>query len=250
MLRELFKRIQGHNLKTPVKVGEGRYCVPAKTLIFEDGEIRQEISMKSIVLMLIAEEIGTDEPQALLREYARRRFVQYVRQVTAEQEMLRLIDAAETSSSRHGGAKIIPFPEGGIRRHKATIKRKPAICGSSDIISEDKSAVAAESKLNGAESAPKTVERLVEPITEAEVVKSEPKPVDKELVDAAIEEALLAARNDEERAIFREYLEKHPELAEDILDDCTRIALGIDEHGKVQVARKHYRYRNSNVHEA
>lgn len=239
MLRELFKRIQGKGLNTPFKVGEGRYRVPARISTSADGELRYTISMKSVMLVIIAEQLGTDEPRILLQEYARRRFIEYVRQVTAEQEIMRLIDAAEASPSlqQSGGAKIIPFPQDGIRRRKLIVKRKPAICGPSNTVLEGKVAVADRTQ--------ETARQLG--TTEAQVATTaETEDMTKKLVDAAIEEALKSARNDEERELLRKYLNAHPELTEDILDDCTRLALGVNESGEVQVARKQYRWRRVN----
>lgn len=92
MLRNLINKIQSFRSGFPVRAKKaGHYRVRATWT--RDG--RHEISARSIALVIIAEKIGTDDPQQIGSEITRQRFINLVRQKSAEQEILRTIENAD-----------------------------------------------------------------------------------------------------------------------------------------------------------
>lgn len=256
MLRNLRKRIQAKRLGTPVKTGEGTYLVPAAAYVRTDGDVHYQIDTKDIALVIIAEEMGTDEPQVVLREYARRRFIAAVRRASATpaetKEQKNNLDQLLIPSAFNREGTIIPFPADKVSSEMCsnaltTVDAKsealgfanPRLANQTFVVDKDGSQNTGEQK--AVEEEP--VEQKPIPQT-----STDKQPTEQELIQAAIEEVLASANTDEERMLFREFLKQHPDLARGAIDDRVRLRLFVDTSRKV---RSHYtRYSHPVAREA
>lgn len=250
MLRNLRKRIQAKRLGTPVKTGEGTYLVPAAAYVRTDGDVHYQIDTKDIALVVIAEEMGTDEPQVVLREYARRRFIAAVRRASAT-------PAATKAQKNDPDQLLIPpvFNQEGIIIPFPADKVSPEVCSNALTTVDPKSEALGFANL-GLANQTFVVDKDEHKPTEEEPTERKPteqastekQPTEQELIQAAIEEVLASANTEEERMLFREFLKQHPDLARGAIDDRVRLRLFVDTSRKV---RSHYtRYSHPVAREA
>lgn len=250
MLRNLRKRIQAKRLGTPVKTGEGTYLVPAAAYVRADGELHYQIDTKDIALVIIAEEMGTDEPQVVLREYARHRFIAAVRRASATPAETKAqkndLDQLLIPPAFNQEGTIIPFPAEKVPSEVCsnaltTADPKSEALGFANLGLANQTFVVDKGEHKTAEEDP--VEQ--KPIPETPTDKQ---PTEQELIQAAIEEVLASANTEEERMLFREFLKQHPDLARGAIDDRVRLRLFVDTSRKV---RSHYtRYSHPVAREA
>lgn len=244
MLRNLRKRIQAKRLGTPVKTDRGTYLVPATAYVRADGQVCHEIDAKSIMMAVIADEIGTDDPYSVKREYTRREFVAYVRRTTNDPTQTTKAIGPVLPPVYHKEGKIIPFPNNNTRsidNRMATgvIVTKDSVSESlgvaNNVLATQESVVAAAMSaeptiVTNSEQAESSVGSIVD-IQEAK------KPTESEIVATIVEEVLATADSDVERAMFREFLDAHPDLAHSAaLDNHVRLSLCMHQ------GRVHARY--------
>ncbi len=244
MLRNLRKRIQAKRLGTPVKTDRGTYLVPATAYVRADGQVCHEIDAKSIMMAVIADEIGTDDPYSIKREYTRREFVAYVRRTTNDPTQTTKAIGPVLPPVYHKEGKIIPFPNNNTRsidNRMATgvIVTKDSVSESlgvaNNVLATQESVVAAAMSaeptiVTNSEQAESSVGSIVD-IQEAK------KPTESEIVATIVEEVLATADSDVERAMFREFLDAHPDLAHSAaLDNHVRLSLCMHQ------GRVHARY--------
>lgn len=244
MLRNLRKRIQAKRLGTPVKTDRGTYLVPATAYVRADGQICHEIDAKSIMMAVIADEIGTDDPYSIKREYTRREFVAYVRRTTNDPTQTAKAIGPVLPPVYHKEGKIIPFPNNntrsiGNRLATGVIVTKDSVSESlgvaNTLLATQESVVAA------AMSAEPTVvmnsEQAGNSVGDIVDIQEAKKPTESEIVAAIVEEVLATADSDAERAMFREFLDAHPDLAHSAaLDNHVRLSLCMHQ------GRVHARY--------
>lgn len=244
MLRNLRKRIQAKRLGTPVKTDRGTYLVPATAYVRADGQVCHEIDAKSIMMAVIADEIGTDDPYSIKREYTRREFVAYVRRTTNDPTQTTKAIGPVLPPVYHKEGKIIPFPNNNTRsidNRMATgvIVTKDSVSESlgvaNNVLATQESVVAAAMSaeptiVTNSEQAESSVGSIVD-------IKEAKKPTESEIVATIVEEVLATADSDVERAMFREFLDAHPDLAHSAaLDNHVRLSLCMHQ------GRVHARY--------
>jgi hypothetical protein len=244
MLRNLRKRIQAKRLGTPVKTDRGTYLVPATAYVRADGQVCHEIDAKSIMMAVIADEIGTDDPYSIKREYTRREFVAYVRRTTNDPTQTTKAISPVLPPVYHKEGKIIPFPNNNTR--SIDNRMATGVIVTKDSVSEtlgvaNNVLATQESVVAAAMSAEPTVvmnseqaENSVGSIVDIQEAK---KPTESEIVATIVEEVLATADSDVERAMFREFLDAHPDLAHSAaLDNHVRLSLCMHQ------GRVHARY--------
>ncbi len=244
MLRNLRKRIQAKRLGTPVKTDRGTYLVPATAYVRADGQVCHEIDAKSIMMAVIADEIGTDDPYSIKREYTRREFVAYVRRTTNGPTQTTKAIGPVLPPVYHKEGKIIPFPNNNTRsidNRMATgvIVTKDSVSETlgvaNNVLATQESVVAAAMSaeptiVTNSEQAESSVGSIVD-------IKEAKKPTESEIVATIVEEVLATADSDVERAMFREFLDAHPDLAHSAaLDNHVRLSLCMHQ------GRVHARY--------
>lgn len=244
MLRNLRKRIQAKRLGTPVKTDRGTYLVPATAYVRADGQVCHEIDAKSIMMAVIADEIGTDDPYSIKREYTRREFVAYVRRTTNDPTQTTKAIGPVLPPVYHKEGKIIPFPNNNTRsidNRMATgvIVTKDSVSETlgvaNNVLATQESVVAAAMSaeptiVTNSEQAESSVGSIVD-------IKEAKKPTESEIVATIVEEVLATADSDVERAMFREFLDAHPDLAHSAaLDNHVRLSLCMHQ------GRVHARY--------
>ncbi len=238
MLRDWRKKVRAKRLGTPVKIGQGEYTVPCTEYVRADGKVRREISMKSIKMMLIAEEIGTDDPDLVMREYTRQEFIAYVKRMTEPDIKPAATEVAgpQLPPVYHKPGKIIAFPGTEVKQPKVDVVA-PASNGAPVHQSESLGranilARPADVTLSADESQPEPIQipaaekaPELQPIIDMPVKKA---PTEAELIAAAIEEVLKAATTDEDRRLLSEWMEQHPDYVQSAaLDDHVRFSLSI-----------------------
>lgn len=231
MLRNWRKKVQTERLGTPIRTKKGTYIVPALAYARADGEIRYEIDAKSIALAIIADDLGTDDPYTLLREYTRRQFIATVRRFCdTEEEANQASEAAGPllPPLYHREGKIIPFP--GNR------PARPSILPPSETMPDSQSeGLGLANNVLASQEGITTTGNLAETATPPmeQIVSAPEKPLtEAERIVAAIEEVLKTASSEEERELYRQFLAEHDDLAHSAIDDHTRLSLCIHE-GKV-----------------
>ncbi len=239
MLRNLRKRIQAKRLGTPVKTDRGTYLVPATAYVRADGQVCHEIDAKSIMMAVIADEIGTDDPYSIKREYTRREFVAYVRRTTNDPTQTTKAISPVLPPVYHKEGKIIPFPDSSGRSINDELVAKDSVSetlGVANTLLATQESVAAAvmpaepTIVTNSEQAESSVGSIVD-IQEAK------KPTESEIVATIVEEVLATADSDVERAMFREFLDAHPDLAHSAaLDNHVRLSLCMHQ------GRVHARY--------
>lgn len=239
MLRNLRKRIQAKRLGTPVKTDRGTYLVPATAYVRADGQVCHEIDAKSVMMAIIADEIGTDDPYSIKREYTRREFVAYVRRTTNDPTQTAKAIGPVLPPVYHKEGKIIPFPDSGGRSINDELVAKDSVSETlgvaNNVLATQESVVAA------AMSAEPTIvtnsERAENSAGDIVDIKEAKKPTESEIVATIVEEVLATADSDAERAMFREFLDAHPDLAHSAaLDNHVRLSLCMHQ------GRVHARY--------
>lgn len=226
MLRSLRKRIRAKRLGTPIKTGEGKYQVPCTEYVRADGETRYEIDAKSIKMVIIADELGTDNPDAIMREYTRREFVAYVRRETETNA-----DTTEKAGPQlppifHKSGKIIPFPgtEAKMLKMSATMPAEKSVCYSSESLGRANVLARPAGVVSSEELEPEQIP-VPEPAPIVEISAEKP-PTEAEMIATAIKEVLQTAETEEERRLFCKFLEEHPDYARSAaLDDHVRLSL-------------------------
>lgn len=245
MLRNLRKRIQAKRLGTPVKTDRGTYLVPATAYVRADGQVCHEIDAKSVMMAIIADEIGTDDPYSIKREYTRREFVAYVRRTTNDPTQTAKAIGPVLPPVYHKEGKIIPFPNNntrsiGNRLTTDAIVTKDSVSETlgvaNNVLATQESVVVAE-----VQPAEPTVvtnsEQAENPAGDIVDIKEAKKPTESEVVATIVEEVLATADSDTERAMFREFLDAHPDLAHSAaLDNHVRLSLCMHQ------GRVHARY--------
>lgn len=207
MLRNWRKKAQAKRLGTPIyNAKKGTYLVPTTTYVRADGEIRHEIDATSIMLAMIADDLGTDDPYAVLRERTRREVAVAVRRFCEAEDGARPTPAVAgplLPPVYHKQGEIIPFP-----------RKTPRKVGSQP-------------------------ETMLVPHSESLTTAgnlAEEQLAEAERIATAIEEVLKTARSEEERELYRQFLSEHEDLARSVIDDHARLSLCIHE-GRV---RAHY----------
>lgn len=233
MLRNLRKKIQAKRLGTPVKTDRGTYLVPATAYVRADGQVCHEIDAKSIMMAVIADEIGTDDPYSIKREYTRREFVAYVRRTTNDSAQTAKAIGPVLPPVYHKEGKIIPFPNNNTRSIDDGLATDVIV--TKDSVSEtlgvaNNVLATQESVVAVAMSAEPTVvtnsEQAENSVGDIVDIQEAKKPTESEIVAAIIEEVLATADSDVERAMFREFLDAHPDLAYSAaLDNHVRLSL-------------------------
>lgn len=245
MLRNLRKRIQAKRLGTPVKTDRGTYLVPATAYVRADGQVCHEIDAKSVMMAVVADEIGTDDPYTVRHMY--QWFVTKAQQAADAQEKRQQDKVTATPvlpPVYHKEGKIIPFPDNNTRsidNRMATgvIVTKDSVSETlgvaNNVLATQESVVAAAMSaeptiVTNSEQAESSVGSIVD-IQEAK------KPTESEIVATIVEEVLATADSDVERAMFREFLDAHPDLAHSAaLDNHVRLSLCMHQ------GRVHARY--------
>lgn len=240
MLRNLRKRIQAKRLGTPVKTDRGTYLVPATAYVRADGQVCHEIDAKSVMMAIIADEIGTDDPYSIKREYTRREFVAYVRRTTNDPTQTAKAIGPVLPPVYHKEGKIIPFPDSSGRSINDELVAKDFVSETlgvaNNVLATQESVVVAE-----VQPAEPTVvtnsEQAENPAGDIVDIKEAKKPTESEIVATIVEEVLATADSDTERAMFREFLDAHPDLAHSAaLDNHVRLSLCMHQ------GRVHARY--------
>ena len=244
MLRNLRKRIQAKRLGTPVKTDRGTYLVPATAYVRADGQVCHEIDAKSIMMAVIADEIGTDDPYSIKREYTRREFVAYVRRTTNDPTQTTKAIGPVLPPVYHKEGKIIPFPNNNTR--SIDNRMATGVIVTKDSVSESLGVAnnvlaTQESVVSAAMSAEPTIvtnsEQAESSVGSIVDIQEAKKPTESEIVATIVEEVLATADSDVERAMFREFLDAHPDLAHSAaLDNHVRLSLCMHQ------GRVHARY--------
>ncbi len=240
MLRNLRKRIQAKRLGTPVKTDRGTYLVPATAYVRADGQVCHEIDAKSVMMAVVADEIGTDDPYTVRHMY--QWFVTKAQQAADAQEKRQQDKVTATPvlpPVYHKEGKIIPFPDSSGRSINDELVAKDSVSETlgvaNNVLATQESVVAAAMSaeptiVTNSEQAESSVGSIVD-IQEAK------KPTESEIVATIVEEVLATADSDVERAMFREFLNAHPDLAHSAaLDNHVRLSLCMHQ------GRVHARY--------
>lgn len=240
MLRNLRKRIQAKRLGTPVKTDRGTYLVPATAYVRADGQVCHEIDAKSVMMAIVADEIGTDDPYTVRHMY--QWFTTKAQQAADAQEKRQQDKVTATPvlpPVYHKEGKIIPFPDSGGRSINDELVAKDSVSETlgvaNNVLATQESVVAAAMSAEptvvmNSEQAESSVGSIVD-IQEAK------KPTESEIVATIVEEVLATADSDVERAMFREFLDAHPDLAHSAaLDNHVRLSLCMHQ------GRVHARY--------
>lgn len=240
MLRNLRKRIQAKRLGTPVKTDRGTYLVPATAYVRADGQVCHEIDAKSVMMAIVADEIGTDDPYTVRHMY--QWFTTKAQQAADAQEKRQQDKVTATPvlpPVYHKEGKIIPFPDSGGRSINDELVAKDSVSETlgvaNNVLATQESVVAAAMSAEptvvmNSEQAESSVGSIVD-IQEAK------KPTESEIVATIVEEVLATADSDAERAMFREFLDAHPDLAHSAaLDNHVRLSLCMHQ------GRVHARY--------
>lgn len=240
MLRNLRKRIQAKRLGTPVKTDRGTYLVPATAYVRADGQVCHEIDAKSVMMAIVADEIGTDDPYTVRHMY--QWFTTKAQQAADAQEKRQQDKVTATPvlpPVYHKEGKIIPFPDSGGRSINDELVAKDSVSETlgvaNNVLATQESVVAA------AMSAEPTIvtnsERAENSAGDIVDIKEAKKPTESEIVATIVEEVLATADSDAERAMFREFLDAHPDLAHSAaLDNHVRLSLCMHQ------GRVHARY--------
>lgn len=240
MLRNLRKRIQAKRLGTPVKTDRGTYLVPATAYVRADGQVCHEIDAKSVMMAIVADEIGTDDPYTVRHMY--QWFTTKAQQAADAQEKRQQDKVTATPvlpPVYHKEGKIIPFPDSSGRSINDELVAKDSVSETlgvaNNVLATQESVVAAAMSaeptiVTNSEQAESSVGSIVD-IQEAK------KPTESEIVATIVEEVLATADSDVERAMFREFLDAHPDLAHSAaLDNHVRLSLCMHQ------GRVHARY--------
>lgn len=240
MLRNLRKRIQAKRLGTPVKTDRGTYLVPATAYVRADGQVCHEIDAKSVMMAIVADEIGTDDPYTVRHMY--QWFTTKAQQAADAQEKRQQDKVTATPvlpPVYHKEGKIIPFPDSSGRSINDELVAKDSVSETlgvaNNVLATQESVVAAAMSAEptvvmNSEQAESSVGSIVD-IQEAK------KPTESEIVATIVEEVLATADSDVERAMFREFLDAHPDLAHSAaLDNHVRLSLCMHQ------GRVHARY--------
>lgn len=240
MLRNPRKRIQAKRLGTPVKTDRGTYLVPATAYVRADGQVCHEIDAKSVMMAIVADEIGTDDPYTVRHMY--QWFTTKAQQAADAQEKRQQDKVTATPvlpPVYHKEGKIIPFPDSGGRSINDELVAKDSVSETlgvaNNVLATQESVVAAAMSAEptvvmNSEQAESSVGSIVD-IQEAK------KPTESEIVATIVEEVLATADSDVERAMFREFLDAHPDLAHSAaLDNHVRLSLCMHQ------GRVHARY--------
>lgn len=240
MLRNLRKRIQAKRLGTPVKTDRGTYLVPATAYVRADGQVCHEIDAKSVMMAIVADEIGTDDPYTVRHMY--QWFTTKAQQAADAQEKRQQDKVTATPvlpPVYHKEGKIIPFPDSSGRSINDELVAKDSVSETlgvaNNVLATQESVVAA------AMSAEPTIvtnsERAENSAGDIVDIKEAKKPTESEIVATIVEEVLATADSDAERAMFREFLDAHPDLAHSAaLDNHVRLSLCMHQ------GRVHARY--------
>lgn len=241
MLRNLRKRIQAKRLGTPVKTDRGTYLVPATAYVRADGRVCHEIDAKSVMMAVIADEIGTDDPYTVRHMY--QWFATKAQQAADAQEERQQDKVTATPvlpPVYHKEGKIIPFPDSSGRSINDELVAKDFVSETlgvaNNVLATQESVVVAE-----VQPAEPTVvtnsEQAEKPTSDIVNIKEAKKPTESEIVATIVEEVLATADSDTERAMFREFLDAHPDLAHSAaLDNHVRLSLCMHQ------GRVHARY--------
>lgn len=240
MLRNPRKRIQAKRLGTPVKTDRGTYLVPATAYVRADGQVCHEIDAKSVMMAIVADEIGTDDPYTVRHMY--QWFTTKAQQAADAQEKRQQDKVTATPvlpPVYHKEGKIIPFPDSSGRSINDELVAKDSVSETlgvaNNVLATQESVVAAAMSAEptvvmNSEQAESSVGSIVD-IQEAK------KPTESEIVATIVEEVLATADSDVERAMFREFLDAHPDLAHSAaLDNHVRLSLCMHQ------GRVHARY--------
>lgn len=240
MLRNLRKKIQAKRLGTPVKTDRGTYLVPATAYVRADGQVCHEIDAKSVMMAIVADEIGTDDPYTVRHMY--QWFTTKAQQAADAQEKRQQDKVTATPvlpPVYHKEGKIIPFPDSSGRSINDELVAKDSVSetlGVANTLLATQESVAAAvmpaepTIVTNSEQAESSVGSIVD-IQEAK------KPTESEIVATIVEEVLATADSDVERAMFREFLDAHPDLAHSAaLDNHVRLSLCMHQ------GRVHARY--------
>lgn len=240
MLRNPRKRIQAKRLGTPVKTDRGTYLVPATAYVRADGQVCHEIDAKSVMMAIVADEIGTDDPYTVRHMY--QWFTTKAQQAADAQEKRQQDKVTATPvlpPVYHKEGKIIPFPDSSGRSINDELVAKDSVSETlgvaNNVLATQESVVAAAMSAEptvvmNSEQAESSVGSIVD-IQEAK------KPTESEIVATIVEEVLATADSDAERAMFREFLDAHPDLAHSAaLDNHVRLSLCMHQ------GRVHARY--------
>ena len=240
MLRNPRKRIQAKRLGTPVKTDRGTYLVPATAYVRADGQVCHEIDAKSVMMAIVADEIGTDDPYTVRHMY--QWFTTKAQQAADAQEKRQQDKVTATPvlpPVYHKEGKIIPFPDSSGRSINDELVAKDSVSETlgvaNNVLATQESVVAA------AMSAEPTIvtnsERAENSAGDIVDIKEAKKPTESEIVATIVEEVLATADSDAERAMFREFLDAHPDLAHSAaLDNHVRLSLCMHQ------GRVHARY--------
>lgn len=214
MLRRIFRAIKAKHRGTPVQIGTDRYLIPAITVTSPKGAVYHEISAKDIALVIISDQLETDDPQAILREYNRRKLINEVRHAAdANMREEAELDAAAGPSLPpiERKAEIIAFPGNGERRKKPTMRRPTARLAENQLarVTDDGGPERAKDQEIATQSATVDVATIVERVL------------------SSVEDA-------KERQLFREFLDRHPDMAQGAMDENACLSLYIDSTGKVR----------------
>lgn len=239
MLRNWRKRIRAQRLGTPIKTKQGTYKIPCTEYVRIDGEVCYEVDAKSIKLVVIADQLGTDDPDVVMREYTRREFISYVRRVT-ESEIESQEEAAgpQFPPVYHKPGKLIAFPGTEVEQFKVDTAT-PASNGTSIHQSETLGhanvlacPVDVVSPADEPQSEPQQAP-IAEDASELQSIINMPiqrQPTEEEIVQAAIDEVLEDAETDEDRELLRAWMERHADYVwSAALDDHVRFSLTVYE---------------------
>lgn len=250
MLRSLRKRIRAKRLGTPIKTGEGKYQVPCTEYVRADGETHYEIDAKSIKMVIIADELGTDDPDVIMREYTRREFVAYVRRETETEDERRRAKTAgpQLPPVYHKAGKIIPFPGTEAKsslRMSATVPVKKTVEHPSETLGRANTLARPADVMSSEEVEPEQIPVLEPaPIVEIPV---ERQPTEAELIADAVEGVLKEAKTDEERRLLSEFISAHSDyIRSAALDSHVKMSLCVQDG----IVRAHYAWRSQAVCEA
>ena len=240
MLRNPRKRIQAKRLGTPVKTDRGTYLVPATAYVRADGQVCHEIDAKSVMMAIVADEIGTDDPYTVRHMY--QWFTTKAQQAADAQEKRQQDKVTATPvlpPVYHKEGKIIPFPDSSGRSINDELVAKDSVSETlgvaNNVLATQESVVAAAMSaeptiVTNSEQAESSVGDIVD-------IKEAKKPTESEIVATIVEEVLATADSDAERAMFREFLDAHPDLAHSAaLDNHVRLSLCMHQ------GRVHARY--------
>lgn len=249
MRNNILKRVKAATYGTPLKIADQCYKISGRLRV-EEGLPRYEITPKSIVLVIIADRIDTDDPQAVLQAYA---------DCTSHEDAADDQGADKTDASHDGD----DARGNHNKAQRSCILANVVLSPTNQKLVEQ--IVAGLGQTSGGTTASgMTKSQATKPLPDQPAAsnqpdqasapsqpKKQPQPTETERIEKAIRDALAKAstsevseqaedvdQNDAEFRQIQGFLEQHPEMLHYVLDNHSSLSLRTDQNGQVRAFYK------------